>query len=230
MKNWRTEMKRWNRHISRPEDLSGYPYHDTVEYVGLGALIKALQRRIEHNHGNGIASYELDLLERQVFFTAERYAMDGNGYGVGTEEFIGRLPIRRLGPHWVVFPSELELHEVKWAGPNTEYTLDDAVRFLDEYCGPRHKWLGIDAAECNESLDAALVDMDVMQEAYDNGLGDGDYYRDEGDDDFAWQELDHHVSEMVQWIKNMRSEILAAREAKKTASTNATLPKIKKES
>jgi len=128
-----------------------------------------------------------------LYFKLDRYAMNGNGYHVGYEEFVGKLRLYHKGdfaihgiPYmlspYVVFPATLEVHTVKPVEDPTEYTKQDALEYLKEYD---------DQFEDSAMVDLMYSDDEILQMAYDKGLGEGDYYP--PDEDFAYHELAHHL-------------------------------------
>lgn len=131
-----------------------------------------------------------------LYFKVERYAMDGNGFHVGYEEFVGRIRLyhkRDLGIHgipyalspYVVVPSTMDVHAIKPAEEPTTHTKAEALDYLKEYREFSNSML----------VDNSMSDDEIMQEAYDRGLGEGDYYP--PDEDFAYQELENYLMNIL---------------------------------
>ena len=129
-----------------------------------------------------------------LYFKIERYAMDGNGYHVGFEEFTGRLKLYQkqefyvsgipyaLSPY-IVFPNQLEVDDIVPAEEEREYTVHDAAEYL--------KSIGLDDPRNWNFQEYEHQPDELMQMAYDNGMGEGDYFP--PDEDFAFHELDHII-------------------------------------
>ncbi len=159
------------------------------------ALKLALQRMADQSLGYGITSVYLSQDDSHLMFTVERYAMDGLGHHVGHETFTAELKIffgPELGiascatPHskTVVFPAAFDVHEIIPAQEEHVYTIGEAIDFLKN------------AQDYNENAKFERDNMstdDIIQAAHDLGMSEGDYCP--PDDDFAYQELYHHLYE-----------------------------------
>jgi len=133
-----------------------------------------------------------------LYFKKERYAMNGNGYHVGYEVFVGRLKLYEksefyvhgvpyaLSPY-IVFPNQLEVDGVTPAEEPREYTVHDAVEYL--------KSIGKDEPEFYNFQEYEHDPDYIMQLAHDNGMSEGDYFP--PDEDFAFHELDHVLQDTI---------------------------------
>ena len=174
-----------------------------IEAVGALALKLALERCEKASMGNGVTDVFVEKDEGLIewlMFTVERYAMDGAGFHAGYETFIGAMQIFHgpdlgilslMTPHAkeVVFPSAMDVSEIIPAEDPHEYTVEEARAFLEEW----HDHL--------EALDSDDADY-ILQTAFDYGMGEGDYCP--PDDDFAYQELDHHLQEALKDLPDGR--------------------------
>ena len=143
---------------------------------------------------------EINQEAKTLQFTIERYACDPMGFHVGYERFTGELKMYNryelgaiggsptgLSPH-VVIPDILEVVEVVPAEEPIERTRQDAIEYLDEHFGEREKWI----REIGDDLDSIyFTDDEILHFAYDNGLGENDYYS--PDEDFAYSELENSL-------------------------------------
>lgn len=133
-----------------------------------------------------LGAHDNDVADR-IEFWMYRDAMDGNGYRVGEERFTGVLKLYSKSdfqmnwgsPYvvspWFIIPHMMDVAEIVPAEEPHEYTRDEAINFLDN---------------CKfEDDPEELSDEEVLQEAFDHGMGDGDYFQ--SDDDFAYHELEY---------------------------------------
>jgi len=113
----------------------------------------------------------------KVIVVVERYAMDGGGHHVGTEVYTATMSI--IQEHWIV----PDVFRLSWepAQPPVEITEIDAE------------------ARLRDNEIAFAVEDDLVELANEHGLYEGDYCP--PDDDFAWQELDHALGEIIKTVK-----------------------------
>ena len=167
----------------------------TIEIVDAIAMLQALESTGMCNH------VEINYDDRIIYFTMSRYAMDGNGYHVGYEEFTGvfRLYSKRvfniteMSPYglssYFIVPNALEVNEVIPAEQPRIYSKDDAIQYLIDH----NKWSSWIPNYVN--LLDHWTDDELLQEAYDKGMGDGDYFP--PDVDFAYEELNYVLNEAL---------------------------------
>lgn len=154
----------------------------SLEIVDARAFEQTLYR-MKDKYGYGLVSVDLDEQNEILEFTIHRYAMDGNGYHVGYEEFVSQFKlysksdfeVTEMSPYnlsnYFLFPHLLEI-DVTPAIEEKEYSMDDAIQYLKDNYG-------------YDDSDIANLEEEVMQEAYDKGMGEGNYFP--PDEDFAWQ-------------------------------------------
>lgn len=163
-----------------------------IECVDALALTYALERLTEHSYGNGVESVTLDEDAGTLEFTSSRYAMDGGGFHVGYERFIAAFQLYELKRPCIgatpysgcyVVPDWME---VSWepAQEEREYTMAEAIEFLDEYGEP--DW------RCQTEG----FEKDVLELAFDHGMGEYDYTP--PDDDFVHYELRYHLDQALE--------------------------------
>ena len=127
-----------------------------------------------------------------LLFKANRYAMDGNGFHVGHEEYCGQFPIYHkkefnvMGIPWgispfIIFNQQMDVKEVIPAQKETIYTVEDAREYLKEYC-PEIEYQDLERDE-------------IKSLAFDNGMGEGDYIP--CDENFAYEELNYYFREAL---------------------------------
>lgn len=164
-----------------------------IDCVDALALSYALERLTEHNYGNGVESVVLDEDEEILEFTTSRYAMDGGGFHVGYEKFTAVLELFEIrSPYMGATPYSgcyvvPDFMDVSWepAQEPFQYKIEDAIGFLDEYVD---NW--------REELDDDPAGDDVLQLAFDEGMGEFDYCP--PDEDFAYQELQYHLEKALE--------------------------------
>lgn len=127
--------------------------------------------------GNGLVSAWVKDDTQCAIIHVSRYAMDGMGGGVGHEEYYGTLAIIPRNDEKVVVPSAMQIHWEPAQPPIETTEIDAEARLRDN---------GI---EFNREED------DLVELAGEHGLYEGDYCP--PDDDFAWQELEHHLGEII---------------------------------
>ena len=127
-----------------------------------------------------------------LLFKANRYAMDGNDFHVGNEEYCGQFPIYHkrefnvTGIPWgispfIVFSQQMDVKEIVPAQEETIYTVEDAKEYLKEYC-PKIEYQNLESDE-------------IKSLAFDNGMGEGDYIP--CDENFAYEELNYYFREAL---------------------------------
>lgn len=170
-----------------------------VECVDARALLLALQK-LKSISGYGLTSASIE--GQSLFFAVERYAMDGDGHHVGTERFVSHLALyhcKNLGVShfpWsplAAFPTALDVAIVEPAQEPHEYTIVDALEFLEQALEPHElEKLAVEPGGDNDC---------ILQEAYDRGLGEGDYTP--PDEWFAHDELksvlDQALKDLPSW-------------------------------
>ena len=166
---------------------------DKIEIVDAEALRQALESMCDYVN----ISYENELL----YFTTTRYATNANGYHVGYERFTGELKlynksefrVHSMSPYalsgYFVVPDALSVASIEPAEQLKEYTKEEALEFLIEH----NKWSSWIPNYVN--LLDHYADDELLQEAYDRGMGEGDYFP--PDDDFAYEELNHALNEAL---------------------------------
>jgi len=154
---------------------------DNDPTIPLRAFLDAAKANLSGT-GNGLVNAWVDDDTQCVIIHVSRYATDGvGGHMDSHEEYYGTLAIIPHNDEKVVVPSAMQIH---WepARPPVEITEIDAEARLRD-----------------NGIDFNREEDDLVDLAGEHGLYEGDYCP--PDDDFAWQELEHHLSEIIQVIK-----------------------------
>ena len=166
-----------------------------IEAVDALALQLAIERCAKASMGYGVTDGQS--INNTLLLSVDRYAMDGSGFHVGHETFIGAMQIFHgpdlgilclMTPHAkeVVFPSSTEVSEIVPAEEPHTYTEKEAIVFLKDI----QSWHG----EAKDVLELS-EGSELIQAAHELGLSEYDYTP--PDDDFAYQELEHHLQEAL---------------------------------
>ncbi len=168
----------------------------SLDCVDAQALYHSLRRSRDKNDGSGYGLIDAQLTDSALTFTVDRYAMDSSGGHVGTEQytayfkvepsvgFPGRPPASQ---GFIILDRGFDL-AIEPAQEPIEYTLADALSFLSEYGE------GV-------PIPGSVSDDEIIQEAHDRGMGEGDYSP--PDQDFGYQYvqpfLDEALDDLPEW-------------------------------
>jgi hypothetical protein len=149
---------------------------DAARTIPLQTFLDAARANLS-NTGNGLVNVHVDDDAQCAIIQVDRTAYTAFGYECGKEEYYGTLAAITHDDTQVVVPSAMQIHWEPAQPPITHDEIDAEARLRD-----------------NEIPFAA--EDDLVELANEHGLYEGDYSP--PDDDFAWQELDHHLNEIVQ--------------------------------